>query len=400
MKGIVGCLFGVMVSAAALGQIKFVPAYFINNEGQRTDCEIKDMDWESNPTSFEYRSGQSEPGQLSIGDVTEFGITNGSVYRRFEVNIDRTSDDLNNLAITRTPEFKRETLFLRLLVSGKRTLYEYYDRGLKRYFYQVEQGEVQQLIYLRFLGTATDRTGNYETGKIESNNQYKQQLFNDLKCGDLDQGDFANLKYDRASLMKIFNRYNKCQGGGSESIEDEHQSGTIHVALRAGTAYNGFTFSDASTSMTTEFDKSMALRLGVEIEIVMPFNKGLWSVVAQPDFQAYSSSNASGSAHLDYKSIDIGVSLRRYLILSDQRAFYLSLGGVLALPIEGSGALKYGSYKVDMSLGLNVSASVGYRINRVSAELFYGFSRETMGNYLVYVSNYRGPGLMIGYRLK
>lgn len=400
MKRIVSFLFGVMVSAAAFGQLKFVPAYFINNDGQRTDCEIKDVDWESNPTSFEYRTGQSEPSQLSINDVKEFGITNGSIYRRFTVGIDRTSDDPNNLTVSRTPDFKNETLFLRLLITGKGTLYEYFDHGLKRFFYQVNEGEVQQLIYLRFLGTAEGRGGHYETGYIESNNQYKQQLFNDLKCANLDQRDFANLKYERASLMKLFNRYNKCQGGESESIELEQQTSTTHITLRAGTASNGFRLVDATNGTTTDLDKSLAFRVGVEIEIVMPFNKGLWSVVAEPDFQSYSSKNASGTTQLDYKSLDLGVSLRRYLMLSDQRAFYVGLGGVYALPLGGSGALKTGSYKLDLSAGVNFYAAIGYRINKVSAEFFYGFGRGIMGDYLSYGSSYGGPGLMIGYLIK
>jgi len=395
------CFLTVLVTAAAaFGQIKFVPAYFINNDGQRTECEIKDVDWANNPTSFEYRSGQSPPEQLMIFDVKEFGITNGSVFRRFTVNIDRTSDDPNNLTISRNPEFKSETLFLRLLVTGKGVLYEYVDRGLKRYFYQVDQGEMQQLVYLRYLGTATDRTGDYETGYIESNNLYKQQLFNELKCGDIKQSDFANLKYDRANLMKIFKRYNKCQGVSSESVEAEHQSGTTHLTLRAGTAYNGFTLTNASNSTTTSLDKALAFRVGLEIEIVMPFNKGLWSVVVEPDFQSYSSKNTSGSTQLDYKSIDLGVALRRYLILSDQRAFYVNLGFVYGLPLGGSEGLKIGNTPLKISSGVNVSAGIGYRINSISAEFFYGFGRGLMGDYVAYNSNYSGPGLMIGYRLK
>lgn len=398
MKRIVSFLFGVMVSAAAFGQLKFVPAYFINNDGQRIACEIKDVDWESNPISFEYRTGQSESNQLSISDVKEFGITNGSIFRRFTVNIDRTSDDPNNLTISRNPEFKSETLFLRLLISGKGTLYEYYDRGLRRFFYQVDQGEVQQLIYLRFLGTATDKTGHYETGYIESNNQYKQQLFNDLKCNDLGQNDFANLNYERRSLMKAFSRYNKCQGGASGTVEKENAGGSTHLTLRAGAASNGFTLTNSST--TTKLDRSLAFRVGVEIEIVMPFNKGLWTVIAEPDFQSYSSKDASGTTQLDYKSIDIGVSLRRYLTLKDQRAFYVNLGVVYGLPISGAEALKIGNASLRITSGVNITAGLGYRINKMSAEFFYGFARGLMGDYVAYNSNYSGPGLMIGYRLK
>lgn len=380
----------------ASGQIKFEAGYFVGNDGQRTNCEIKNQDWANNPTSFQYRIGAGEGTEKTISDVSEFGFNDGTIYRRFTVDIDRTSDDISRLTKNRNPEFKSETLFLRVLVPGKSTLYGYEDRGLKRFFYQMDQGTVQQLVYLRFLGV--DKSGKWESGYAEANNQYKQQLFNDLKCADIQQKDIENLNYDRSSLMKLFKGYNKCQGGTGESVELEKTESTTHITPRAGVAYNGFSVSDASG--TTKLDNAMAWKLGVQVEFVIPSNKGLWSVTFEPSFESFSTQNSSKTIKLDYKAIDLAVALRRYLILETNRGLYINAGFVYALPISGKEALTLGGLKLDVGSGVNVTAGLGYRINKISAEVYYGFGRGLLGDYANYNSNYSGPGILLGYRIR
>ena len=50
----------VLVVTATQAQIKFEPGYFTNNDGQRAECEIRNVDWESNPTTFQYRIAGGE----------------------------------------------------------------------------------------------------------------------------------------------------------------------------------------------------------------------------------------------------------------------------------------------------------------------------------------------------
>ena len=148
MKRILFIVTFMTASVAVFGQVKFEEGYFISTEGQRTACQIRNVDWRNNPKSFEYRLGaDGESKEVSIDQVVEFGVTNGSTFKRFAVKIDRSTSDLTRMTYNRNPEFVDETLFLRVLIEGKGSLYEYSEDKFLRYFYTVDQSLIQQLVF-------------------------------------------------------------------------------------------------------------------------------------------------------------------------------------------------------------------------------------------------------------
>jgi hypothetical protein len=107
-------------------QVKFDSGYFVANDGRKTVCLIKNYDWKYNPTEFLYKQNENADVQkATIGDVREFGIVNFSLYERFEIDIDTSTDQLDAKTTNASPEFKRETVFLKVLVQGKASLYSY-----------------------------------------------------------------------------------------------------------------------------------------------------------------------------------------------------------------------------------------------------------------------------------
>jgi hypothetical protein len=258
----------------------------------------------------------------------------------------------------------------------------------------MEDRAPQQLVYKRYM--QMDKSGRYESGYAAVNDQYKQQILNDLTCPSISRKDAEGLKYERKPLMKIFGTYNTCTGAAVASTEDKPSSQT-HLTLRPGLFNNGF-YVDNGTART-EFEKAMSFRIGAELEIVMPFNKGLWSVTFEPAYQGYSSTASNGTVTIDYKAIDLGVSLRRYIFVKESGGLYANVGFVYAIPISGKDAIKVGSLPLDISTGINLTAGVGYRMGKFSAEFNYAFSRGLLGDYSAFTSGYAGPGLILGYRI-
>jgi hypothetical protein len=386
----------LVAAQVAVGQITYEPGYIISSDGKRTECEIKNMDWKSNPTTFEYRvNGAEAKGDLET--ISEFGVTGGSVFRRFSVAIDRSTSDIGSASIskTRNPEFKQEKLFLRLLLSGKAVLYMYEDHGLTRFFYSLDGAAVSQLVYKRFM-QISDK--GFETGYAGENEQYKQTLFTELKCASISQRDAENLKYERAALMKFFDKYNSCTGSSVQTHELETPASPMHIRLLAGVGFNTLTYTNGSS--TANFDAAAAWRLGAEFEVVLPFNKGLWSVWLQPVYQSYSNENDVGTIKVDYKSLDIGGGLRRYFSKSDKRSVYANLGAVYALPIGGAGAIKYPTTSLDIASSISITAGIGFEVSKFRGEVGYGFGRGLLGDYVYYTSSYSGPMITLGYRLK
>ncbi len=375
--------FFLAVGHCAMAQITFEPGYFISNDGQRTECQIKNLDWKSNPTTFEYRANGVD-GKGDIQTISEFSVTGSSVFRRFEVDIDRSSSDLSKLTTSRNLQFKRETLFLRLLVSGKAMLYMYEDQGLIRFFYSNDGSPLTQLAYKRYLQTSDK---GFETGFAKENEQYKQDLLNQLKCASITQRDVERLKYERPDLMKFFNKYNDCTGTSVKTNEAETPASPMYFRLLAGVGFN--TLQTSNGSAITDYGSSVALRLGAEMEVVLPFSKGIWAFVVQPIYQKYTGEHPTTKSKLDYSSIDLGGSIRANLYVKEQNSVYASLGAVYALPLKAGGSTP--------SPSVNMTAGLGARISKFSAELSYGFNRDI---HIAYQSTYGGPIVTLGYRLK
>ena len=136
-------LLALFISAFAMNsysQIIFEKGYYINNEGHKMEGLVKNVDWQSNPTKFDFkRTEKSKKKTKTIQSVKEFGVYNISKYVRSTVNIDRSSEDTDDLSLERKPIFKEEILFLKVLVDGEYTLFHYSDHNLKRYFYATKK---------------------------------------------------------------------------------------------------------------------------------------------------------------------------------------------------------------------------------------------------------------------
>jgi hypothetical protein len=90
-------------------QILFEKGYFVDDNNQRIDCLIKNIDWKNNPIDFDYKltsDGNVQKGTLQ--NVKEFGIEGEIKFVRAEVKIDRSSSVTANLTTTKEPIFKKE----------------------------------------------------------------------------------------------------------------------------------------------------------------------------------------------------------------------------------------------------------------------------------------------------
>ncbi len=173
MKKIILITLISLLSYTSYSQINFEKGYYIDNNGITVKCLIKNTDWLNNPTKFKYKlSENSKRKSKSIKDVKEFGILNALKYKRYTVDIDRSlSINVDEMSIVKKPIFKKEQLFLKVLVEGDASLFFYGEGKLKRFFFKTNTKTIKQLIYKEYRAT--------KTGINES---YKQQIWNNLKC--------------------------------------------------------------------------------------------------------------------------------------------------------------------------------------------------------------------------
>jgi hypothetical protein len=160
-------------------QINFEKGYFIDKNDVRTDCFIRNNDLYKSPKSFTYKI-DIEDLDVKIADISnvqEFVIDNKLKYVKYLVNVDMSSTNLNELSQNRDPEWVEKTLFLRVLIDGGATLFEYKDDFVQRYFYKLNDTDVEQLIYKKYFVKNTGDT------KSAVNNEFQKQLWLNMRCG-------------------------------------------------------------------------------------------------------------------------------------------------------------------------------------------------------------------------
>lgn len=387
-------------------QIVFEKGYFIDDNDQRTDCLIKNIDWKNNPTEFEYQITETDPVKVaSIQSIKEFGVTGQSKYVRASVKIDRSRDEIHSLPREKDPVFEQETLFLKSVLEGTASLFVYENGNLQRFFYSVDGSDINQLVYKRWL--KEDRTVGY-------NSLFRQQLYIDLKCSAFTSKTFEAITYRTKDIVRIFERYNECVDGTTVTYETKKGRDLFNLTIRPGiNSSNLVIMSSYGVMPDLEMPNKMNFRFGVEAEFVLPYNKSKWSIHLEPTFQQYKAEetieadNVAGQSItglVHYKSLELPVGVRHYFFLNDQSkifanaSFIFDFSNNTTLDLFRNDGTVYNS--LDIRTRNNLAFGVGYKhANRYSIEVRYHTNRELLGEYTFWNSDYKTLALIIGYSI-
>ncbi|MBS7786292.1 hypothetical protein KIH23_03200 [Flavobacterium sp. CYK-55] len=400
-------LFGLIVNA----QIKFEKGYYINNNKQRVEGYIKDQDWKNNPSDFEFKTNlnETQSQQIQLFEALEFGIEGVSTYRRFEVKIEKTVADSNFLNSESEPQWSQETLFLKVISEGSATLYQYKKANLQKFFFQLKNEPVQQLVWIKYIDT--------ENQQIKSNSQYKRQLFAQVNCG-MDMPYFDKIGYSKSDLVKHFEQYNVCKGDVIKVVE-KTTKGSFHLKSALGVFLTKLSIADINNykNLGTDISGKLVPSIGFEAEYILPFNKNKWSLFIHPNYQKYSVQKSYEKANLissidptvqyeleaDYSFIELPIGLRHYMFLNSNSKIFLD--AMINLNFTTAGNMVF--YREDSKIDdLEISAPSGYAVglgynykNIGSIELRYNLVRNILANYNQWEANYSSVGIIATYSL-
>ncbi|MBD0830602.1 outer membrane beta-barrel protein [Aestuariibaculum sediminum] len=397
-----------LLTLNSFAQISFEKAYYIDNTGNKIECLIKNKDWRNNPTEFEYKlTEQSEEKEITIASVQEFGINNNLKYIRQQVEMDRSSDEVKHLDTRRTPLYKVEKVFLKVLVEGSASLYKYTDGNLIQFFYANINSEIKPLVYKKFKTTS---------GYIGENTQYREQLANTLICDGYKQNKIKKLKYTSSDLIAVFTEYNNCKNGGIKNTEvnkSKQKKDVFNLTLRP--RINNQSFKIRNLNYITDREANLGSKttfgFGIETEYILPFNNNKWSVIFEPTYQYFNSENTFNSndpnrektvINVDYTSIELPLGLRYYIFLKDNSKFFLN--ACFLNDINFNSLIKFSEvdgtqvgYNEPLENNLNYVFGAGYKfLNKFSVELRY-----QTGRHIVYTtsSSYKTAAVIFGYTL-
>ena len=386
-----------LIAFTCFAQNNFEPGYYIGNNNQRVECKIKNLEWSNSPKEFDFKLNEKNATlTATIDSVKEFGITGSSKYVRFDTRIDRSPMDMDKLSKTRNPSWSEERLFLKVLVEGKATLYYYSENVFVRYFYKVGDSTLKQLIFKEYFA------GNNE---IASNTEFRQQLWMEVKCGDVGMDQVGNIRYSKNELTRYFQKYNSCMGGKTEQVNKRSFANQFNLRVTPGITFTSIAVKDITTpERSTDFGNKTGFRFGMEAEYMLPIMKNKWGLVAEPSYMYFKANgtNQLGNATIDYQSIEIPFGVRHYFYLKDDLNIFLDAFLVINTGITFDSQIlfdyQYAAPVIIKTKG-SIALGAGVAYKRISAEARYSPEREILSGYPNWFTDCQIIWLIIGYRL-
>jgi hypothetical protein len=256
------CLFSTVSSA----QSNYKPGYIISLKGDTVKGYVDYRNWRKNPKTFSFKSAplsavQQVFDRTNAGSVTITGFEN---YRRFIValSLDETDDLRLNQGIN--TKVKIDTVFLKMVNSGKFvSLYSYRDKLKKRYFIAENSQQPSELILRKYL----DPNQASQTIVVDS---YKRQLQSlAYKYQPQNEGlmqEIQEANYAEQELEEIVFKINGSEKALTFSSTETYKSRLFVGAGANFLSVNNLTGSDLFTNSP---DKNYTANLPVGVELTV-----------------------------------------------------------------------------------------------------------------------------------
>lgn len=397
----------ILASFSSYSQIEFENGYIINNNSEKINCLIKNNDWKYNPSEILYKLDEnSDIKRGTIEDIQEFGITSKIKFKRFLVDIDMSREDTNKLTQEKNPLFKEETLFLKQLIEGKANIFIYKSPSMTRFFYSLDNSDIEQLIYKKY---------KTSEGKISTNNKFRQQLWNALICDEISIQEVEGLNYSIKDLQNYFIKYNTCTSSDYIRYKKERKGKSFFIKLKPGVNYGSMKIKKGLNAGGVKMDNNLSFKVGVENEFILPFNNDKWSIFIEPSYTSYKGETYYGPSNkiklnVNFNYIELGLGLRHYLFLNPNSKLNFNVGLIHDLPVN-SEIIYYMNNPLDPTLNdfqvtPSINFGVGYNYNKFSFEVNLGLGREIKGSKIVpnnydlqWKSMYQNVSFVFGYNI-
>ncbi|PWN61828.1 porin family protein [Chryseobacterium viscerum] len=327
--------------ALIFAQVKFEKGYIINSNDVKKEVLIKNQGWVSTPDNFVYKTDENSAENTGTPNtIKEFGIYNEIKYISYNGDIDYSSDNLDDLSNSKAPELKKGLVFLKEVVKGNKSLYFYQKQNFGRYFYSDSDSSIQPLIYKKYYF-------NGSSSQVATNDDYINQLQTIFSNDSNAKALAAKTKYTTSDLKKVFSLYNSKFSGATSSKEqsfsETKKKAKFNLSIRPGANFYS-PLKIAQTYGNEGFPSKTGVRIGVEAEIVLPFNKNKWSVVLEPTFSLYNNkvtiktNDNLYNMHMEnYSFFSLPLSLRHYMFINDDSKIFINAGiNVLSIKTSSS----------------------------------------------------------------
>lgn len=386
-----------------IAQISYESGYIIDHVGQKTICLIKNVDWKNTPSEISYKlSDEASVIKAGVDEIKEFGIGKDLKYISASVQMDYSKDKINRLSDKREVDLVQEVLFLKSIVEGKAHLYTYTYDDIERYFYSIDDGKPSFLIYKKY------KSGEY---RIRTNDQYKLQLWDNLKCDKISLEQINAIDYKQKELSKLFKKYNACHNVTGTAYDQERVSDIFNFTIKPGVNYSNFlTPQPFALSEVLDLAYSTSLRIGLEVEYIFPFNKRKWTLFTEPAYYSYQNSGVylqtlpndivirEIGLNLKVKAIELPIGLRYHLFTGQESRIFTNAMFYFDIPIQNEIVASTGRvFNFSSRNNFGLGMGLGYRWERYSVEARYKRNVELSGTPPYWGYGKNTVSIILGY---
>lgn len=304
-KAILLIAFGLVFINLASAQKNLVPGFIIKLDGDTTYGYINDRNWTRNPSQLAFKPNKTaQTINLTPLAIKGFG-TSEDLYESGIIAIERNPSASSGINSEDAHfNLKSDTVFLNVLVDGKKSLYRYRDKNGNNFFFIKRDSLIE---YLRYKHYRVQRNGKTF---IATNQEYLTQLASYLHACPYDSLQLIrkNVRYDEQSLIKLFTAYyHTCADSETHSISKQRKIADFGVL--AGMTLTSINFSGShgnSYLIDAPFGYSLNGSAGIFLDLLMSRSFKKWSIYNELNVNAYRL-NASyrGLNDVDYQS-DLG----------------------------------------------------------------------------------------------
>jgi hypothetical protein len=385
-------LVSFLLPISAFSQFIFEKGYIIDNDGLKKECLILNKDWKNNPTKITYKFSENDKElKTDISKISEFGVYGYSRYVRANVRIDLSLQNEGWLNSEQTMNWYTEQLFLKVLVKGQATLYQYDQPHFQKFFYSVDTSSIKQLIFRNFL----------VSDFVASNVTFRKQLEKELKCEIKDEIPAFKLDYSKADLEDFFKNYNICKGDSFEIYRTKPSRKLFNIYVTPGLEVNNLSVFFQGKK-EAEFNTMQGFRLGLEFESIIPFWNGNLAIFAEPVYHYTSAKKKlkNNQQSVKFQNIEIPFGFRYYTYNTQTTKIFINSSVNTNFGVDFNSDIQVNPNDI-LNIDSKYSISVGGGIHhkRLGSEIRYTFRTGILSNYTTWTSHFSRLSVIFKYKL-
>lgn len=309
----------LLIVTSAAAQKNLQPGYVITSGSDTLKGLIDYRNWEKNPDKIDfYTSSESVATQYTPEQIKSFTVS-GEYYSSAIVKMDDSPYRTEDLEEGIKYNYVSDTVFLLNLVSGDKSLFSYMDINGKTHFYLPKGAGFELLIYKRYL-RRDETTGDLKAAQIIT---YSGQLKLYLQECSTISSKFSELKYERKSLVDLFQYYYSCSKkkmvSQNKAVSKSHEFGVL-----AGVSFTKLTYLDGMDYLkNANFPVSTNASFGVFYNILFPRNLGKVSISNELFYYAFKS-----TCHYNEGTTMVNTSIGlNYIMMHNMFQYKLPISG-------------------------------------------------------------------------